>query len=73
MWHMWRLGTRDSADFQKQSADFQKQSADFQLTARLFTHSAEMLLPWPTREQQAKHAPEDTLTVLDNFRCFLRH
>ena len=34
VWHMWRLATRESADFQKQLPDFQ-------LTARLFTHSAD--------------------------------
>ena len=46
---MWRLATRESADFQKQSADFH-------LTAQHFTHSAETFC-LATREQQAKHAP----------------
>ena len=35
-WHMWRLATRESADFQKQAADFQKQSADFQKQSAAF-------------------------------------
>ena len=52
--NMWRLATRESADFQKQSTDFQ-------LTARLFTHSAENICLAP-REQQVKHAAgNDTL------------
>ena len=46
---MWRLPTRELADFQKQSADFH-------LTAQHFTHSAETFC-LATREQQAKHAP----------------
>ena len=62
--HMWRLATRESADFQKQSVAFQKQSADFHLTAQHFTHSAETFC-LATREQQAKHAPEQKSGNLD--------
>ena len=45
---VWRLATREAADFQKQWADIQ-------LTARLFAHSAEKVCLAP-REQQSKHA-----------------
>ena len=59
--HMWRLATRESADFQKQLADFH-------LTAQHFTHSAETFC-LATREQQAKHAPEliSSLGLLSRF------
>ena len=79
VWHMWRLATHDSEDYQKQLADFQKSSTDFQLTVRIFAHSAETFCLAPC-EQQDKYAPaaryvyvektqhcKSTLTIVSNL------